>query len=190
LEGILKGLRETPNLSRPVTDLSVLNGAICFALHRARMSAMNELHRAFSEYKITTIEFIILVVVADNPGVSQANLAAALDVERPRIVPTLNKLEKRGLAKRTTLAADGRVRIIQLTKPGVQLLKVLRKRMKEVDKRLLDLLTAAEAKTILSSLWKLAGRPLVPAPDFRGAGRNSLDRQSALPFQSDRERTG
>jgi DNA-binding MarR family transcriptional regulator len=187
LEEVLKALRETSNSSRPVTDLSLVNGALCFALHRARLSAMNELHRAFSEHKITAIEFAILVVVADNPGVSQACLADALDVERPRIVPTLNKLEKRGLAKRTTLEADGRVRIIQLTKPGVQLLKILRRRMKEVDKRLLDLLTTAEAKMILSSLWKLAGRPLVPAGDFRG--RSSFAKQSVLPFQADRERT-
>jgi DNA-binding MarR family transcriptional regulator len=120
---------------------------------------MSELNGVFAEHKITAIEFVMLVLIADNPGLSQADLAEALDVERPRIVPTLNKLEKRGIAKRIALEADGRVRVIQLTKHGEQLLKVLRKRSQEVDKRLLALLTATEAKTILPSLWKLARRP-------------------------------
>jgi DNA-binding MarR family transcriptional regulator len=115
-----------------------------------------------------------MIVVAENPGVSQADLAAALEVERPRMVPMLNKLEKRGLAKRTALAADGRVRLIQLTKPGVQLLKVLRKHSADVNKRHFDMLTAAEAKTILSSLWKLARSPLVRSEDNRNSLPNDL----------------
>lgn len=173
LEEVLKVVREISRSSPLATDLSFLDKALCFALHRARLSAMNDLNSAFAEHKITAIEFVILVVVADNPGVSQACLAEALDVERPRIVPTLNKLEKRGLAKRTALEADGRVRIIQLTKPGAQLLKVLRKRSREVDEQLLALLTATEAKTIFSSLWKLARRPLLSAGDFRRSSRSS-----------------
>lgn len=173
MEEVLKVVREISRSSPLATDLSFLDKALCFALHRARLSAMNDLNSAFAEHKITAIEFVILVVVADNPGVSQACLAEALDVERPRIVPTLNKLEKRGLAKRTALEADGRVRIIQLTKPGAQLLKVLRKRSREVDEQLLALLTATEAKTIFSSLWKLARRPLLSAGDFRRSSRSS-----------------
>jgi DNA-binding MarR family transcriptional regulator len=164
----LKVSRETSNPCPTVMNLSFLDGALCYALHRARLSAMNDLNRVFGEYQITAIEFLILVVVADNPGVSQADLADALDVERPRMVPTLNKLEKRGLAKRTAFAADGRVRLIQLTKRGFELLKALKKQSKEHDKRLLELLTAAEAKTILSSLWKLAGGSPVQGQAMRG----------------------
>jgi len=115
-----------------------------------------------------------MVIVAGNPGVSQAELAAALEVERPRMVPMLNKLEKRGLAKRTALAADGRVRLIQLTKEGVQLLKVLRKHAEEVNRHHLSLLTAAEAKTIFSSLWKVARNPLERPAGRRSKHRNSL----------------
>ncbi|MBV9457789.1 MAG: MarR family transcriptional regulator [Bradyrhizobium sp.] len=135
---------------------------------------MNDLNHLFANHRITSIEFIIMVIVAGNPGVSQAELAAALEVERPRMVPMLNKLEKRGLAKRTALAADGRVRLIQLTKEGVQLLKVLRKHAEEVNRHHLSLLTAAEAKTIFSSLWKVARNPLERPAGRRSKHRNSL----------------
>jgi len=170
-EEVLKALREASDSSRHVTNLSSLEGSLCYALHRARLSALNDLNQLFAKHQITSTEFTIMIVVAENPGVSQADLAAALEVERPRMVPMLNKLEKRGLAKRTALAADGRVRLIQLTKPGVQLLKVLRKHSADVNKRHFDMLTAAEAKTILSSLWKLARSPLVRSVD----NRNSSD---------------
>jgi DNA-binding MarR family transcriptional regulator len=167
-------VREASNSSRPVADLSLLEGSLCYALHRARLSAMSDLNQLFAKHQITSIEFIIMVIVAGNPGVSQAELAAALEVERPRLVPMLNKLEKRGLAKRTALAADGRVRLIQLTKPGVQLLKVLRKHAEEVNRHHLDSLTAAEAKTIFSSLWKVARNPLGRIGSERSPARNPL----------------
>jgi len=80
--------------------------------HRLRHSPGSDLgcgglYKAFGDYQITATEFLVLIVVADKPGVSQADLAQAPDVERSRFVPTVNKLEKRGLAKRTVFAGDG-----------------------------------------------------------------------------------
>ena len=80
--------------------------------HRLRHSPGSDLgcgglYKAFGDYQITATEFLVLIVVADKPGVSQADLAQAPDVERSRFVPTVNKLEKRGLAKRIVFAGDG-----------------------------------------------------------------------------------
>lgn len=119
---------------------------------------MEDIYRAFKDYRIAPTEFLVLVVVSDNPGVSQADLAVALDVERPRIVPTLNKLERRGLATRTPFAGDGRVRLIHLSKQGHHLVQVLKRRFDEDQKRVLARLNREESRTILSSLWKLADR--------------------------------
>jgi DNA-binding MarR family transcriptional regulator len=149
---------EALNSPPAVSDMSYLEGAIGYAIHRARLSVMEDIYRAFSDYHITPTEFLILVIVSDNPGVSQADLAVALDVERPRMVPTLNKLERRGLATRTVCAGDGRVRRILLTKQGHHLVQVLKKRFVEHQKRILARLNSEESRTIFSSLWKLAGR--------------------------------
>jgi DNA-binding MarR family transcriptional regulator len=75
-----------------------------------------------------------------------------------RIVPTVNKLEKRGLAKRTVFPGDGRIRLILLMKRGHQLVRVLKKQVDEHQKKTLARLDPADTRTILSSLWKLAGR--------------------------------
>jgi hypothetical protein len=42
----------------------------------------------------------VLTVAADNPGIAQGELAAALEVERPRMEPVLDKLVGRGLTVR------------------------------------------------------------------------------------------
>jgi DNA-binding MarR family transcriptional regulator len=157
--------------------MSSLEGSLCYALHRARLSVVAESVEAFADHQITVIEFLFLVVVSENPGISQADLAKALDVERPRVVPTLNKLEKRGLATREVLESDGRFRQIHLTKNGQQLVRVLHKRAMEVQKKNMARLDSSEAKSILSALWKLAGKQ--PAKRTKRLGRRS--NAAALP---------
>ena len=149
--------RNTPNSNHPA-NMSYLEGSLGYALHRARLSVIEGIFEAFCDHRITSMEFLVLVVAAENPGINQADLAGTLDVERPRIVPTLNKLEKRGLAKRSALAADGRVKQIHVTKAGVQLLRVLQKRAEQHQNKTLARLDPTEARTIFSSLSKLAGR--------------------------------
>jgi DNA-binding MarR family transcriptional regulator len=135
-----------------------LGGSLGYALHRARLSVIDRISQAFGDHDISVIEFLVLVVISQNPGLNQASLAEALAVERPRIVPTLNKLEKRGLAKRTMDAADGRIRLIQITGRGRQLVRTLQKREQQCQEEVLALLGKFEADSIVSSLWKLAGR--------------------------------
>jgi DNA-binding MarR family transcriptional regulator len=138
--------------------MSYLKGSLCYAVHRARLSITTEVLGAFADQQITLIELMFLMVVAENPGISQADLAEALGVERPRIVPTLNKMEKRGLATRTVLATDSRFRQVQLTKSGQHMVRVLRKRLQEFQNALMARLDPTEARTIVSALWKIADK--------------------------------
>ena len=163
--------------------MSYLEGSLAYALHRAEMSVLEGVLGIFADHQITTTEFLVLVLVAENPGISQADLAEALDVERPRMVPMLNKLEKRDLAKRTVGAADGRFRQIHLTKSGQQLVRVLQKRSREHQKEMMARLGPTEAKTILSSLWKLADRtPKRPArPSSASSSSKNISTRLAQP---------
>jgi DNA-binding MarR family transcriptional regulator len=145
----------TPSQS---TDMSYLEGTIGYAIRRAQMAVFQDIYRSFGEHQITTVEFSVLAVVADNPGINQADLALALSVERPRMVPIINKLEERGLAIRIMLPDDGRVRLIQLTKQGHKLLLILKRRFVEHQDRMLALLGTNDASAILESLWKLVPR--------------------------------
>ncbi|MBR0781884.1 MarR family transcriptional regulator [Bradyrhizobium iriomotense] len=122
------------------------------------MAVFDDIFRAFGEHKITTAEFSVLAIVADNPGINQADLALSLGVERPRMVPIINRLEESGLASRLVDGQDGRTRRIHLTRQGEKLLEILKARFAEHQARMLKRLRAGTPDGILSDLWKLAGR--------------------------------
>ncbi len=54
------------------------------------------------------------------PGLSQAELAATLGIERARLVRLLHRLERRGLTQRLPSSADGRRHALQLTRDGAE----------------------------------------------------------------------
>ena len=60
----------------------------------------------------------MLVVIGANPGLSQAELAATLGIERARLVRLLHRLERRALTQRLPSSADGRRHALQLTRDG------------------------------------------------------------------------
>ena len=151
-----------------VSNMSYLDGSLGYALSLAQLSVLEGAMDAFADHQITMIEFLVLMLVADNAGISQADVGEALDTERPRIVPTLNRLEKRGFVEQTELASEERFRQIHLTPSGRQFVRVLRKRAQEHRRKVMARLDATEAKMILSSLWKLAGKE--PATKKRTGG--------------------
>jgi DNA-binding MarR family transcriptional regulator len=136
--------------------MSYLEGTIGYAVRRAQIAVFADIFRSFGDLRVTTAEFSVLAVAADNPGINQADLASALGVERPRMVPIINKLEKRGLAKRLVDSRDGRARRIYLTRSGKNLLKVLKTKFAEHQGRMLLRLQTDSSSKLLSDLWKLA----------------------------------
>lgn len=57
----------------------------------------------------------LLTTIGRNPGASQAELAAALDIETPTLKRLLDALEAQGLAERRPLESDARKHAIYLT---------------------------------------------------------------------------
>lgn len=139
-------------------DLSYLEGTIGYAIRRAQLSVTEDIYRAFGRLDVTTAQFSVLAVVADNPGCSQAELATALGVERPRMVPLIDRLERRGLVLRVAPARDRRARQIELTRDGRRMLRTLKRRFATHQRRMLGRLGEARAEAVLAMLWRLAGR--------------------------------
>ncbi|MGE0852007.1 MAG: MarR family winged helix-turn-helix transcriptional regulator [Hyphomicrobiaceae bacterium] len=137
-------------------DVSYLEGTIGYAIRRAQMAVFDDIYRAFEGLSITTAQFSVLAVVADNPGLSQADLASALGVERPRMVPIIDNLETRKLAVRVTNPKDGRARLIELTPEGRKLLSELKARFARHQTRMIARLDSNKEE-FLASLWRLAG---------------------------------
>ena len=139
-------------------DMSGLDGTVGFLLKRAQLAVSRDISRAFADFDITAVQYSVLTVVHRNPGIAQGDVAAALEVERPRMVPVLDKLEQRGLAVRRPDPADARSRRIQLTPRGSGLLDELTSRFSTFEQRVGDLLGEADRARLLSLLRLLADR--------------------------------
>jgi DNA-binding MarR family transcriptional regulator len=117
-------------------DMAGLNSTVGFLLKRAQLAVSRDITTIFSEFDITAVQFSVLTLAASNPGITQGHLALALEVERPRMVPVIDKLESRGLAVRRPDPDDGRSRRIHLTDEGASLLRQLQRRFSAQEARL------------------------------------------------------
>jgi len=118
-------LSRTPTLrrsNRPAIDLGVLNERLGYFVRRVQVWIFQDFIRRLSRIDISPAQFSVLVVISGNPGLSQADLAATLGIERARLVRMLHRLERRGLTQRLPAPADRRRHALRLTRDGQKVL--------------------------------------------------------------------
>lgn len=148
---------ETERNQAPKIDMSYLESTIGYAIRRAQLAVFADIYRSFGKDGLTVAKFSVLAVVADNPGINQAMLAEALDVERPRMVPLLNDLEKSGFVSRQANPNDRRNKSLKLTDAGCLVLDDHKRRFAEHEARLKTWLENSSPEDVLDLLWKVAG---------------------------------
>jgi DNA-binding MarR family transcriptional regulator len=110
------------SVSRPTIVLGALDGHLGYFVRRLQIWVFQDFIRTLKLVEISPAQFSVLVVVGANPGLSQAELAATLGIERARLVRLLHRLERRGAIRRLHSSADGRRHALKLTPQGRGLL--------------------------------------------------------------------
>ena len=108
--------------SRPVIQLGVLDERLGYFVRRLQVWVFQDFIRRLSSLDISPAQFSVLVVISENTGLSQAELASTLGIERARLVRMLHELEGRGLTQRLPSSADARRHELRLTREGLKLL--------------------------------------------------------------------
>jgi DNA-binding MarR family transcriptional regulator len=109
-------------ISPPLIDLGVLNERLGYFVRRVQIWVFQDFIRRLSSIDISPAQFSVLVVIAANTGLSQAQLAVTLGIERARLVRLLHRLEQRGLVQRLPSSTDRRRHALRLTREGLKLL--------------------------------------------------------------------
>jgi DNA-binding MarR family transcriptional regulator len=104
--------------SAPRIDLAELNGRLGYFVRRIQVWIFQDFIRTLARIDISPAQYSVLVVIDANPGLSQAELAVALGIERARLVRLLHRLERRKLTQRLTSPADARRHALRLTREG------------------------------------------------------------------------
>ena len=134
---------------------SALDDLIGYAMRRAQLKLFQNLIGRLSEHDLRPAQFSALAIIEQNPGLMQADLARALTIEPPQVVPLLNKLESRALAVRVRCKPDKRSYGIFLSKPGETLLKTLKEIAAQSDLDATAALDGEERAELLRLLKKV-----------------------------------
>jgi DNA-binding MarR family transcriptional regulator len=139
----------------PAAGEVVLEDLIGYALRRAQLKLFQNLIGRLSAYDLRPAQFSALAIIEQNPGLMQADLARALAIEPPQVVPMLNKLEERALAVRVRCKPDKRSYGIYLSKAGEALLKELKQIASDSDRDATSALDDEERGQLLRLLTKI-----------------------------------
>ena len=137
---------------RPPIALDALNDHLGYFIRRAQIWVFGDFIRTLKGIDVSPAQYSVLVVTGANNGLSQAELAATLGIERARLVRLLNRLQERGLVQRLPSSADGRRHALTLTAPGRTLLARATALASRHEKRLSEKLGGERRKALLDAL--------------------------------------
>lgn len=96
-------------------------------------------------FDLTPVQFGVLSVVVDSPGIDQVSAAEAVAVDRTTIVGVVDRLVRKECLSRIVSPTDRRVRLLHPTAKGIALLAEVAQAAEAVRTQLLQPLSEAEA---------------------------------------------
>jgi DNA-binding MarR family transcriptional regulator len=133
----------------------VLTSLVGFHLRHAQIAVFRDFAATMGDLDISPGLFAVLVLIEGNPGLSQSALAKAVHLDRSSVVPVVDKLERRRLVQRHAVANDRRSNGLLLTANGAALLKRLKRKVAQHEKRLARDLDAGERATLVALLQRI-----------------------------------
>ncbi|SLN21874.1 Multidrug resistance operon repressor [Roseivivax jejudonensis] len=138
-----------------VIDDAILHQFVGYHMRRAANLLQADMARTLKEIDLRMITMSVLVVVVDNPGLRQSQLADALAIERPNLVSILDELESRNLVLRTRVPTDRRAYALTPTAAGRTLAQRALALTTEHEDRVLAGITPEERSTLVSLMQRI-----------------------------------
>lgn len=107
-------------------------------------------------YRLSPVEFTILMLVANNRDATHKQLSQALMVSAPAVTTLLDRLSERGLIARVRNENDRRSHNVRLTRRGAALQREVREISLTMERDLVRHLTGAERALLIELLQKVA----------------------------------
>jgi len=131
-----------------------LENQLCFPLYAASRKIVNLYTPYFKPLGITYTQYIVLMVLWAQDGVSVRTLGERLYLDSGTLTPLLKKMETAGLVRRERAKEDERVTRIYLTEAG----RALHEKCLEIPvhlSRSLSAFSPEEAQTLYDLLYRL-----------------------------------
>lgn len=107
-------------------------------------------------FDLRPVEFTILTLVDENPGVSAKQLAQALAVTPPNITMWIERLEARRLVERERNPSDRRAQHIRTTAQGSKIARKAARLLVDAERTAISALSGGERAILIELLHKVA----------------------------------
>jgi DNA-binding MarR family transcriptional regulator len=134
---------------------ATLRGLVGYSMKRAFMVIRADLARTLEPFELRMMTFTALTLVADNPGLSQSQLAQAMAVERPNLVVIVDELETRGLITRDRVPTDRRTYALNITPEGSTLLARATEAVHAHENAIMGGLSGDEEAALIATLKRI-----------------------------------
>lgn len=124
-----------------------------YALRRAANATAAELSGRLSDLGLRQSDVSVLILIAENPGVTASALGRALDIQRANMVPLLKRLEESRLIEREPI--DRKSRGLRLTAYGRERLAEARGVVERFEAELIERVPAEHRPHLLPALEAL-----------------------------------
>ena len=143
-------LRDTRG-SKPSTSRTTVGTALRLTFR----AFARDLARRLQPHGVTLFMWFVLRELWKRDGLSQSEIAAAIDRQPSAIVSVVRALEAAGLVEVSRSAKDGRRSVVRLTKAGRRLEPVLTVHGKTLSQTALRGFSAAEKRSLMEMLERL-----------------------------------
>ena len=103
-------------------------------------------------------QYSVLVLIAANPGRSQAAIGKALNIERARLARMLHELERRQWIERRVSSGDGRSHSLFMTAAGKEVMARIESLAAQHERQMVKFIGRDLRQSLLERLRKF-GRP-------------------------------
>ena len=134
-------------------QLGLLTGLIGYQLRLAQRAIFADFADTVGGSNVSPGLFGVLVVIGENPGLTQQALADAAHLDRSTVVTVIDKLEARGLVERR--AADRRSNGLFLAEKGAVLLRTLKRKVAQHERRVVRGLSERERVQLVALLQRI-----------------------------------
>ena len=129
-----------------------------YHMKRAFNVIQADLTKTLKPFELRMLTYSALVLIVDNSGLSQSQLAEAMDVERPNMVVIVDELEQRALIVRERVPTDRRTYALRPTLLGQHVCKRAVEAVAQHEQLLLHGIDDAAQATIISALKVIQSR--------------------------------
>lgn len=144
-----------------------LRGFVGYGIKRAFNTVQTDLNAVLAPLELRMLTFSALVIIVDNPGLRQSQLADALLIERPNLVIVVDELERRELITRDPAPTDRRAYALRATLVGRQLHARAMAAVQAHDNRMTQNLSEEERQVLAVALARIEAAAIGEETDDR-----------------------